>query len=161
MVQTGIIKIHAAFLGYGMFAQQKFKADEERTKLAKAKESLISGCIVSIRDYSGSLVMKSHNFPMSPLLVDKEYKHVMERLHPLEHSAFLRAHDGEAGALPPSKLNEIWFGTQLQFMITKYAEISCGTPIMRINQNCIDGYISQSASPAALLFCNRFVLFIV
>jgi hypothetical protein len=45
-------------------------------------------------------------------------------------------------------------------MITKYAEISCGTPIMRINQNCIDGYISQSASPA-LLFYNRFVLFIV
>jgi len=133
------------------YEKLKQDVDVATLQLMSLKEALASGCMVTIKDANGGVVATGRNVPMSPLLEHSEFAAKIKK-KTFEESEYKKVHGRIE--LPPSMLNEIWFGTQLHSMITKYVEMSCGTPITRRNQNCIDGYISQSASPARPYFCN-------
>jgi hypothetical protein len=107
------------------YEKRKEDVDVATSRLLSLKEHFTSGCNVTIKDGSDSVVMTGRNVSMSPLLEDAEYATVIQR-KTFEDSQYKNSLDGPPGQLKWN-ISEGFFYTQLEkFMIAFVKQKYCG-----------------------------------
>lgn len=104
------------------YEQLKKDSDDAASVLGFFKESLSSGCVVTIKDANGSIVMTCRELPISPLLTEGEFATVIDR-KTLEASEYKSIHDETRGV---TCLNEFEFGRLVMDFNQAFVAHKCG-----------------------------------
>jgi hypothetical protein len=106
-----------------VYESSKKNADKATSYLISLKEKLTSGCVVTIKDATQSIVMTGRNVPMSPFFDDEQYATVIQRKS-FEESEYKKAHDAP---MEWSSQHEGHFWTKLEEFINAFMKQHCGS----------------------------------